>query len=348
MLYKIKNRVEESLKEYVNNSDKLHFMRRLSPYLYSNIKGFILRKGKRIRPILFVIGYLGFAKRSTRGLYMSAVSLELLHDFALIHDDIVDRSDLRRGLPSMHKMLDRRIATGWHERLNGEELAIIAGDILYAMAISAFLAIDEDRARKENALNLLTQSAVYTGSGEFVELLNRIKRIGKVSAEEIYRIYDLKTAYYTFSSPLAIGAMLAGAERDEVDKLFKYGRYLGRAFQIRDDILSLPDDLRESKKTIMLWHLHRQASGKDRPRIERILNKEGLKKSEIVDIERRMRDLGSIDYSLGEIASLLKRARVLNGALGMDYRYKKILNDYAEELLKIPPLFRPSGLLRAS
>ena len=106
MLSKIQNKIEQNLIAYLKELNKQHSLSKISPILFKNISGFILRKGKRLRPALFVIGYLGFAKKEAPNLYTGALSLELLHDFMLVHDDIIDRADLRRGKPSMHNMLN--------------------------------------------------------------------------------------------------------------------------------------------------------------------------------------------------------------------------------------------------
>ena len=100
MILNIKNRIEKELRKYIVEVNKTYDLSGISPLLYQRIKEFILRDGKRIRPILFCIGYLGFADKAAPGLYRSAVSIELLHDFMLIHDDIIDKSHLRRSKPS--------------------------------------------------------------------------------------------------------------------------------------------------------------------------------------------------------------------------------------------------------
>ena len=242
--------------------DELYSLSRISPLLFKTIKDYILRKGKRVRPTLFIIGYLGFKKNPAPGLYASALSLELLHDFLLAHDDIIDKSDVRRGKPSMHRVLSDYLRKYKNIKFGGEDLTIAAADIMYAMAIHTFLFIKENRQRKEKALRKLIEAAIDTGSGEFAELLYGIKDIKNLNKQDIYRIYDLKTAYYTFSCPLSAGAILAGAKKQQTDLLYNYGIYLGRAFQIKDDILgifgnenkigkSTLTDLREGKKTLL-------------------------------------------------------------------------------------------------
>ncbi|MCM8797591.1 MAG: polyprenyl synthetase family protein, partial [Candidatus Omnitrophica bacterium] len=134
MFLKIKNAIEKNIRAYINQVDSTYRLSKISSFLYKNIKEFISRKGKRIRPSLFVIGYLGFAKKVAPQLYRSAVSIELLHDFMLIHDDIIDKSERRRGKPSMHAIMNNHLKGRTNIKFNGIDLTIIIGDILYAMA----------------------------------------------------------------------------------------------------------------------------------------------------------------------------------------------------------------------
>ncbi len=191
MFEKIKIRIEKELTDYLQSARKIHRLDDLSPLLHKKIKEFVLRKGKRIRPLLLIIGYLGFSNKKAEKLYTTAISVELLHDFMLIHDDIIDKSDLRRGKPSMHKMLNSHLAKHKNIKFSGEDLSIVIGDVLYALAIEAFLAIRENPTRKEKALRKFIQAAMYTGSGEFIELLAGIKEINQIQKKEIYnKIYN--------------------------------------------------------------------------------------------------------------------------------------------------------------
>ncbi|NQT28337.1 MAG: polyprenyl synthetase family protein, partial [Candidatus Omnitrophica bacterium] len=215
MFYQIKKKINSQLSQFLQNANKIYSLGRISPLLLKSITNFILRDGKRIRPALFIIGYEGFSKTRAPGLYQSALSVELLHDFFLIHDDIIDKSDTRRGKPSLHKVFDKFLAKHKNIKFNGQDLAIVAADIVYALAIKAFLSIKEESQRKEKALQKFIKSAVHTGCGEFIELLSGIKKIGEVNKKDIYKIYDYKTAHYTFASPLSMGAILAGAKQAE-------------------------------------------------------------------------------------------------------------------------------------
>ncbi|MFH1888468.1 MAG: polyprenyl synthetase family protein [Candidatus Omnitrophota bacterium] len=346
MLLGIKNRIDGELKKYIGNIDRGYSLKKISPLLYNNIKEFISREGKRVRPILFILGYRGYSDRTPEGLYRAAVSLELLHDFLLVHDDIIDKSDTRRGKPSMHAMLNDSLKKYKNIKFTGEDLTIVIGDVLYAMAIHSFLSVKEDPSRKEAALKRLMEAAFYTGSGEFIELLAGAKAIDKITKDEIYKIYDLKTSNYTFAAPLTIGATLAGAKKEETRKLYDFGISLGRAFQIKDDILGIfasskvigkssLTDLMESKKTILIWHAYRRATTRNKSVIKRIFsgNNAGIK--ELLTIRKILKESGTPEFAKNEINMFLNRALAINASTKMRAKYKNFIADYSRQILKL-------------
>ena len=333
MQNKIKSIIEKELNAYSRSLGKKASFNQTSPYLLKNVRNFILRKGKRLRPFLFVAGYLGFAKRIAPNLYKSALSMELLHDFMLVHDDIVDKADTRRGKPSMHKML-------------GQDLAIIAGDFIYAMALDTFLSIRENRQRKEKALKEFIKATMVTATGEFVELLSGSKELKKISKEDIYRIYDCKTACYTFASPLSCGAILAGASQEQVNRLRKLGLYLGRAFQIKDDILGIfgeksetgkspLSDLQEGKKTILIWYAYRHSKEKTKSAIQKSLKKGRINRGDLLKMRKIIKESGALDYAKKEAANFAKQARSLLNSSSMRREYKTLIDQYSQKLLNL-------------
>ncbi|MFA5144516.1 MAG: polyprenyl synthetase family protein [Candidatus Omnitrophota bacterium] len=346
MISRIKNRIERELACYIRDVDKTYSLSNISPVLYDSIKNFLSRKGKRVRPTLFVAGYLGFTRKPARGLYRSAISLELLHDFLLVHDDIIDRSATRRGQPSMHEMLNKYLVKYKNIKFTGEDLTIVIGDVMYALALEAFLSIKEPWLRKEASLRKLIQAALYTGSGEFVELLYGARNIDTVTKADIYKIYDLKTANYTFASPLSMGALLAGAEKKQIDILFNLGIYLGRAFQIKDDCLGLfgkerntgksgLTDLKEAKKTILIWYAYNKSSEKDKLTIKRIFAKNKIDKNDLLITQRIVSASGALEYAEREINALTKKADYLAARSKMRLPYKSAIIDYSKEMLEL-------------
>jgi geranylgeranyl diphosphate synthase type I len=346
MFSEIKQKIDRELKYFVQNMDKSYSLRKISPLLFQNMKDFVLRDGKRVRPTLFVISYLGFSKKSAPNLYKSAISIELLHDFMLIHDDIIDKSDTRRGKPSMHKMQNNYLKTYKDIKFNGQDLAIITGDVLYALSIDSFLSIKENMLRKEKGLKKFIESTIYTGTGEFIELILSTKNLSQIKLQDIYKVYDYKTAYYTFASPLSIGAILAGASTSQITKLSQYGLYLGRAFQIKDDILGMFSeeskigkssltDLQEAKKTILIWYAYNNSNAKDKSTIKKIFSKKQINRTDLLTMRKIITASGALDYAKNEVSHLLKDAQNICKLLKMRKKYKSFLSTYPQRLLNL-------------
>jgi len=344
MINKIKKRLDKELLSFLAYVNKKYSLRKISPILFRGIRNFVLRDGKRLRPILFIISYKGFSNRDPKSLYRGALCIELLHNFLLIHDDIVDKSAMRRGKPSMHKLLGKYISPLKSRRFTGEDLAIIIGDVIYAIAIESFFSIEEKHKNKEHALKRFVEASCFTGCGEFIEMLYGAKALNEVTRNDIYRIYDYKTAHYTFVAPLVAGAMLAGASKRDVDRLSECGIYLGRAFQIRDDIIGIFGkpretgkssftDLEENKKTLLIWYAYNQASRRDRARLKSILNKGKITARELSQARRIIKSTGSLDYAEKEIGKMLEESVNIIKTSRIKHLYKKVLINYTRTIL---------------
>lgn len=345
MFDEIKKRIDAQLRSYVAGLEADYGLKKISPVLSRHIEEYLLRPGKRVRSVLFVAGYLGYAARPGPGLYRSALAFELLHNFMLIHDDIIDRSALRRGSPAMHTALERVLAPYPNLKFNGSDLSIVVADVIYAMAINAFLSIREDPRHKEAALRKFTEAAILTGSGEFVEMLAAARPIGRITRNDIYTIYDLKTAHYTFCAPLAVGAILAGAPAGQIEHLKGYGINIGRAFQINDDILDMCaseaqtgktslTDIKESKKTLLIWHAYRNASPANRRVMQRIFDKRQPGRSDMETIRRIAGSCNSVDFCRSRITRLIRTAALSHGRLTMKPRFKELLSALPSIILR--------------
>lgn len=344
MFKQLKNRVNKELTKLLAETEANYKLSVFSPFLLHSIKEFILREGKRIRPILFIISYLGFSSQRTPGLYRSAAAIEILHSFFLVHDDIIDKAILRRGKPSMHQLFNNYLKRYKKTKFTGEDLAIVTGDIMYALAIEAFLSIKEQPQRKENALRRFAAAALYTACGEFADTFSSIKSIHKTALKDIYKIYDYKTAFYSFVCPLTTGALLAGAGAADINKLSQYGMHIGRAFQIKDDILGIfgypgqtgkssLTDLQEAKKTILIWHSYHHSLPKEQRFINKVLSKNKVQRSDLTAMRKIIRDAQSLNYAEKEIARLLKRATSILASSKIRHRCKDALTKYSQELL---------------
>ncbi len=344
-ILKIQAHIDAELVKFLKSIEDKFSDKIIPSVLFDNIEGFLLRKGKRLRPVLFIISYMGFAERLKKNLYTTAVSFEFLHGFLLIHDDIIDKAIVRRGKPSMNRIFDTVFKNQQNKKFDGDDLSIIAGDILYAISIDAFLSIKEKIQNKENALKKFIESAIFTEIGEFIELTYGLKDIDKITQQDIYKIYAMKTAYYTFAYPLSIGAVLAGADKKQADALFNCGLLFGKAFQIKDDILgvfgnesdtgkSSITDIKEGKKTILLWYAYNNASYFQKKTINEIFNKKATY-NDLLKIQDIFINTGALEYAREQIKVLIKDAGKHLENLQMESVYKGVLLNYIQQILQV-------------
>ena len=340
MIENAKKQIDKSLAAFMDRIKRDYKLHLVNPVLYESIREFALRKGKRIRPLLLVLSYKGYCspkKKDFASLYQASTCIELLHNFMLIHDDIIDRSNLRRGKPTLHRLLGRIVKTEDREKL-GYDLGIIAGDIVYALAIDAFLAIDEAPRRKERALKYFIQTAAFTAMGEFIDTLHGAQKVSRVKENDVFLNYTLKTARYTFDCPLVVGAILAGAGENDIRKLSQLGVLVGQAFQIQDDIIGIFDsqknigksilsDLAESKKTLLVCHAYQTLRGQARKRFLTHFNKPRKTYRDLVAIRKIFLETGSLRYSLEEIEKRVNKTLNILDTLKMRQPYKRIIQD---------------------
>lgn len=343
----IRKRIDKSLASFMVKIKKDYKLHLVSPILYESIREFSLRKGKRIRPLLLILSYLGYNKESKKlssSIYNASTCIELLHNFMLIHDDIIDRSHLRRGKPTMHKLLAKIVKTDNQEKL-GYDLSIIAGDIIYAFAIDAFLSINESPKRKERALKYFIQTAAFTAMGEFIDTIHGVEKINKVTERDVFLNYTLKTARYTFDCPLVSGAILAGADEGDIKKLSQLGVLIGQAFQIQDDIIGIYDtqknigksilsDLAESKKTLLVCHANENLSRTKRKEFLAIFNKPKKTYKDLVLVRKLFIDCGSLQYSLDQVKTRFIQSLKILDSLKMRSKQKNIIRGAFVQLFK--------------
>ena len=346
MIKTLKKDIDCEIRAFLADVKKDLKLHTISPLLFEGVKDFVERPGKRIRPILFILAYLGYTRRGRiprKKLLRSSLSLELLHDFLLIHDDVIDKSDMRRGKPSLHRIFNSKLKVSPHDDA-GSDLSIVAGDVIFALAVESFLSFDEDPKRKEKALGEFLRMATFTGTGEFIDITAGMKSIDKVSRKEIFDIYTLKTAKYTFEGPMRIGASLAGANDVELKKLSRLGVALGKAFQILDDLLDVfsttsetgkpvLSDLAESKKTLLVWETFRRLAPGDRKNFKLLFEKKAKTKKDLQRIKQLIIESGAYNYCVRKIYSLLKEAILFSDTIKMGKRYKKELLGLIENIV---------------
>ena len=216
--------------------------------LYEASRHLVDSGGKRLRPSMLLIAAEACG-RDAAPLAPAAVSIELIHNFTLIHDDIMDNADVRRGRPAVHKL--------W-----GESGAILAGDTLYS---KAFQVLGMTAAKPElilGAMNMLSRTCTDICEGQWLDL--EFEERDRVSEDEYTEMIEKKTGVL-YGASAGMGALLAGAKPEVVRALDEFGRMTGMGFQLQDDVIDLtaPEkvsgkrrggDLIEGKKTLIMIH----------------------------------------------------------------------------------------------
>jgi len=275
-LKEIKLRVESELIKFfddkinnVENDDSKEALKLL--------KDFTLRGGKRIRSGMLVYGYACF-KDINKDIIKAAMAIELVQSYLLIHDDIIDKDDLRRSKDSMHIMYEKKYDV-IDKKHFGLSMAICVGDLAVCLANEILLDTNfNEKARAVKVLNEMIEKVVY---GQMLDIIYGKKFPDELSEKDILDVYRLKSASYTIEGPLYIGGILAGIKEDELKPLLDYGVILGKAFQIRDDINGIfgdenktgkpnDSDLKEGKRTLLVIKALKECSKKER---DFILNK---------------------------------------------------------------------------
>ncbi|WP_134665863.1 MULTISPECIES: polyprenyl synthetase family protein [unclassified Amycolatopsis] len=232
------------------------------------LSGFVLGGGKRIRPTFAWWGWRGAGGAASgplaEGTLQAVASLELIQACALIHDDLIDSSDSRRGKPTVHVAAEKLHADrGWlgTPSVFGLASAVLVGDLALAWADDMFA--DAPLPAETIAAARPAWRAMRTEvlAGQYLDV--RTQAVGDASPEAALRIDRLKTAAYTVQRPLHLGASLAGADDRLISTLLEFGGDVGVAFQLRDDLLGVfgdpsvtgkpaGDDLREGKRTLLV------------------------------------------------------------------------------------------------
>jgi geranylgeranyl diphosphate synthase, type I len=244
---------------------------------FAALARFVLSGGKRLRPAFCHWAYVGAGGGPTDDLVIdTGAAFELLHAFALVHDDVMDGSDTRRGDPTIHLEFHRRHATsGWRgeSRRFGEGVAILVGDLADVFADRLL-----SRAPDE-AFAVWNELKIELNVGQYLDVLGTARPGTDLATA--HRIARYKSGKYTIERPLHVGAALFGRYDELRDDLSAYGSPLGEAFQLRDDILGVfgdttrtgkpvGDDLREGKPTPLLATAVQRATGDDAALLDRV------------------------------------------------------------------------------
>jgi geranylgeranyl diphosphate synthase type I len=298
-------------------SKKIRQVRNLDPStneMITKIREFNLRGGKRIRPILVVMGYKCFKNSDLGQVIKAALAVELMESFLLVHDDIIDNDSIRRGRPTMHKLYE-------NERNSieyGKNMAILAGDLLAIFGSEAILETEFNHNLKSRAVQKFNKIVANTVFGQTLDYLGNFNN--DFSENYVKKVHILKTAKYTIEGPLQLGAILAGAKEKHLKLVSEFAIPLGQVFQIKDDILNIfgseaaigkpvASDLKEGKKTLLISKALEKADEKQKAFIMRCLGTRDIKDKDIESLRKIIINTGSLGYSQNLAADLVEKAK---------------------------------------
>ncbi|MDR2974261.1 MAG: polyprenyl synthetase family protein [Propionibacteriaceae bacterium] len=288
--------------------------------------------GKRIRPAFCYWGYVaaaGYATEPPVALMDIAASLDLLHVSALVHDDVIDSSDTRRGGASAHRRfeaLHRERDWQGDPAHFGVSAAILFGDLLGAWSISMVEQAPMSADRLRRARPYLDAMRVEVLAGQCLDLFYQAQPSTDADMlREAGLVMGFKTAKYTVARPVQIGAALGGADDDLQQGLSAFGTHVGYAFQMRDDLLGLfgdpavtgkptGDDLREGKKTVLIGYAMRGASPKDSERLAEMLGDPALTETDVAQARDILLDCGAVEAT--------EKAIITEATAGMKYLHR--------------------------
>lgn len=294
--------------------------------LYEPIRYVLSMGGKRIRPVLMLLSYNLF-KEDPETILMPACALETYHNYTLLHDDLMDNADLRRGHETVHKK--------WNANT-----AILSGDSMLVLAYQRMQQCSSDEMAE--VLALFTETALEIGEGQEYDMA--FEHRDDVSEEEYIEMIRLKTSVL-LACALKIGAILAGASKEDADNLYRFGEQIGLAFQLQDDFLDVYGDTRvfgkaiggditSNKKTFMLINALNHANEEQRRQLESWIGATEFDRDEkVAAVTRLYNEIGIDRMAQDKIAYYFEQSRKYLQAVSVDESRKAELAAYAQRMM---------------
>jgi len=282
--------------------------------------------GKRLRPITTMLVADSINKSGNASMSFG-VALEIVHNFTLVHDDVMDQDTTRRGMKTVH------IAFGLSE-------AILAGDALFAKAFEVVGNMDLDGESRSQLMSLLARAVIILAEGQQLDM--EFEKLEKVSAEQYLKMIERKTAVL-YSAAAQGGAIVAGAPLTLQESMFEFGRLMGLAFQIRDDILCLRgdpkklgkpkgSDIRNGKKTLIIIYALESLDGDKSKELKKILGKKDATDAEVDTAIELLDSAGAIDRAERVASEMIAKAKTLLDDLPSN-EDSKLLRDLADYMI---------------
>lgn len=275
----------EQIRDIVNNFIAELEIEHRPEELYRPITYTLSQSGKRVRPVIFLMAY-NLYKDDIKEVLYPAVAMETYHNYTLIHDDVMDRADIRRGMPT--------VAAKW-----GDNAAILSGDTMLVLAYEFMAQSPDDKLRP--MLELFTQTAKEIGEGQQFDM--EFETRDNVTENEYLEMIRLKTSVL-MAACMKMGGILAGASANDLQNLYSYGETMGLAFQLQDDLLDVYGDVNVfgkkiggdivcNKKTFLLIKALELASPEQRATLEEWMQKDDF------DEEQKITAFTQIYNSIG-------------------------------------------------
>lgn len=276
--------------------------------------------GKRLRPAFAYWGYLAGGGKDSEAIVKACTALEFLQACALIHDDVMDNSDTRRGAPAVHKQFEAiHRESKWLSDgpRFGAGAAILIGDLALSWADELIFTsgLNNDQIIRANDVYHVMRTELM--AGQYLDLLEQVR--GEITVERSATVIRFKSAKYTIERPLLMGAAIADASTKVTEALSQYGLALGEAFQLRDDLLGVfgdsettgkpsGDDLREGKQTMLIATARELANPSQLKLIESALGNTKLDATNVAKVQEALKDCGAAQIIEERISSKLEIA----------------------------------------
>lgn len=295
--------------------------------LYEPIKYVLSMGGKRIRPTLMLLAY-NLYKENPEDILMNACALETYHNYTLLHDDLMDNADMRRGHLTVHKK--------WNDNT-----AILSGDSMLVLAFQRMMQCDTKHLK--DILDLFTVTALEIGEGQQYDM--EFETRNDVKEEEYIEMIRLKTSVL-LACALKIGAILADASAEDADNLYKFGEQIGLAFQLQDDYLDvygdskvfgkeIGGDITSNKKTYMLINAFNKANAAQREELTRWVSARDFDRNEKVDaVTHLYNEIGIDQLAQDKIAYYFAQSKKFLDAVNVPEEKKEELRKYAQKMMK--------------
>lgn len=334
-----KKRIDKKLEIYLNKG--VQEAQKEDPFmgkLASDVKRFVLSGGKRFRASMMYYGYLAAGGEDKEEIIRTCMSVELIHAFLLVHDDIMDRDEVRHGQPTLHALYRDMAKThypGKDARLFGDSLAISLGDMLSSMGNQILFDSSFSSDRIVRALGYLQKIVSHTVIGQIKDVRMGFD-LSVVKEEEVLKMYEQKTARYTLEGPLALGAILAGRDDTYIQSFEPYALSVGIAYQIQDDVLgiygkqsiagkTMGSDIEQGKVTLLVARVFSHGNEEQKKTLRGLLGKP-MTKTSLQEVKDIFEQSGALEYVRERNKTFLKE-----GARSLEYIECK--NERAKDFL---------------